>query len=113
MATKSTSFSTGSKTIIPASLCVARQQHDRGLLSGGDEPTSLTYAQKRALLERFNNLLEQRVAAMTAGAGDDILANVPLAPNIMQRITDAAASKHETPAKWMAEVLGKAATGQK
>jgi len=50
---------------------------------------------------------------MTAGAGDDILANVPLAPNIMQRITDAAASKHETPAKWMAEVLGKAATGQK
>jgi mono/diheme cytochrome c family protein len=73
----------------------------------------LTYAQKRALLARFNNLLEQRVAAMTAGAGDDILANVPLAPNIMQRITDAAASKHETPAKWMAEVLGKAATGQK
>src|SRR5262249_46927666 len=70
----------------------------------------LTNAQKRTLLARFNNQLQQRITAMTAGAGYDILANVPLAPNVMQLINDAAAAKRETPAKWMAGVLTKAAT---
>jgi mono/diheme cytochrome c family protein len=73
----------------------------------------LDYGQKRTLLARFNNQLQQRIMAMTAGAGYDILANVPLAPNVMQLINDAAAAKHETPAKWMGDVLTKAATSPK
>jgi mono/diheme cytochrome c family protein len=72
----------------------------------------LTEGQKRALLMRFNNQLQQRVTAMSAGAGDEILATVPLPPNVMQLINDAAAAKHETPAQWMGEALGRAATGQ-
>jgi hypothetical protein len=57
-------------------------------------------------MARFN---KQR----SAGAGYDILADVPLSTNVMQLINDAAADKDESPAKWMAEVLSKAATGQK
>jgi mono/diheme cytochrome c family protein len=76
-----------------------------------DQP-GMSNSQKRALLARFNNQLDQRIAAMSAGAGYDILANVPLPSNIMQLINDAAAAAHETPAKWMGQVLTKAATGQ-
>ena len=72
----------------------------------------LTIGQKRAMLARFNNQLQQRISIMSAGAGDEILATVPLPPNIMQLINDAAAAKHETPAKWMGQALTRAATGQ-
>lgn len=72
----------------------------------------LTYGQKRALLMRFNNQLQLRIAAMTAGAGDEILASVPLPPNVMQLINDAAAARHETPSRWMGQALTRAATGQ-
>ena len=41
--------------------------------------SGLTYAQKRALMAEFNKQLEQRVAAMKASAGDNIIAHVPLA----------------------------------
>jgi len=72
----------------------------------------LTIGQKRAMLARFNNQLQQRISIMGAGAGDEILATVPLPPNVMQLINDAAAAKHETPAKWMGQALTKAAAGQ-
>jgi hypothetical protein len=72
----------------------------------------LTYGQKRALLMRFNNQLQLRIAAMTAGAGDEILASVPLPPSVMQLINDAAAARHETPSQWMGQALTRAATGQ-
>jgi len=72
----------------------------------------LTIGQKRVMLARFNNQLQQRISIMTSGAGDEILATVALPPSIMQLINDAAAAKHETPAKWMGQALTRAAAGQ-
>jgi hypothetical protein len=67
-----------------------------------------TDAQKRAQLVRFDQILEQRIAAVSALADDQILAQVPLSESVMRGVTAAAATAHETPAQWMADVVAKA-----
>ena len=71
-----------------------------------------TDAQKRAQLTRFDKILELRIAAAQSGAQDQILAEVPLSASTMRAVSTAAASAHETPGQWMAEVVGKAAEGK-
>ena len=72
-----------------------------------------TDAQKRAQLVRFDKILEQRIAAASALADDQILAQVPLSESVMRAVTAAAVTAHETPAQWMADVVAKAVVAPK
>jgi hypothetical protein len=71
-----------------------------------------TDAEKRAQLTHFDTLLQQRIAAAQSAARDQILAEVPLSAKTMNAVTTAAANAHETPAQWMADVVGKAAAAK-
>jgi hypothetical protein len=65
--------------------------------------------QKRAQIARFETILERRIAAAAADKGDEILAQVPLSSSVMRAVSAAAAKAGETPDKWMADVVSKAA----
>jgi len=71
------------------------------------EQPDRTDAQKRAQLVRFDKILEQRIAAASALSDDQILAQVPLSESVMRAVTAAAVAAHETPARYMADVLAK------
>ncbi|HEX5326165.1 MAG TPA: c-type cytochrome [Acetobacteraceae bacterium] len=71
-----------------------------------DNP-ALNNTQRRAQLMRFSVHLQDRIAAAAtqAAVSDHVVAAVPLAADVMQQVTQAAAEHHQTPAQWMAETL--------
>jgi len=72
---------------------------------------ALTNSQRRARLMNFNMDLQDRLAAAAEPSGVHVLVSVPLQPEVLQQIRQAAAAQHQALTKWMAETLARQAEG--
>jgi mono/diheme cytochrome c family protein len=66
---------------------------------------ALTESQRRSRMMRFTSMLQDQLAQAAPAPSERVLATVPLRPQVMQQITQAAAEHHKPVADWMAETL--------
>jgi mono/diheme cytochrome c family protein len=66
---------------------------------------ALTDSQRRSRMMHFALMLQDQLAMAAPAPSERVLATVPLRPQVMQQITQAAAERHKTVAEWMAETL--------
>ncbi|HSU04679.1 MAG TPA: c-type cytochrome, partial [Acetobacteraceae bacterium] len=72
---------------------------------------ALNNTQRSGRLMNFSMMLQDQLAAAAPPANEHVLATVPLAPNVMQQVSRAAAEHHQTPAEWMADTLAHQSNG--
>jgi hypothetical protein len=69
----------------------------------------LTAGEKWGRMRQFDSLLERQIAANMMPAGTQIIANVPLPPDVFRELKRQAVSSNQTTAKLMAAILTTAA----
>ncbi|HEY5299310.1 MAG TPA: hypothetical protein VIJ55_01420, partial [Acetobacteraceae bacterium] len=72
---------------------------------------ALNNSQRRARLMDFNTALQDRLAGAAEPSDVRVLVSVPLQPNVLQQLKQAAASQHQALTKWMADTLARQAQG--
>lgn len=72
----------------------------------------LSNAQKRARLMQLNERVQQDIATYVAPPEGHVVATVRLRPSLAQLLANQAASRHLSPAEYMAQVLGREAGGK-
>jgi hypothetical protein len=75
--------------------------------------TDLSNTAKRAMLTRLNAAVQRQIAAATTPSRDGVVAAVPLGGTVAQALYNAAAAHNQSPDAYMADLLEKAAKGQK
>ena len=74
---------------------------------------ALSNADKRARLARFNQMLQDQIAATEQPADTRVMVATPLTEAQLQQVAAAAAQAHMTTSQWLASVAAKSAAAAK